>query len=55
MYYPVSDKKDVIEFLQQVDGKELAKTAFQKLMVAGLGRKTFTRIFSPCIEGTNHI
>lgn len=55
MYYPVLDKNDVVEFLQQVDGPELTKMIFQKDYVSGLGRRSFNRFFYPCIEGANHI
>lgn len=54
MYYPVFNKEDAIEFLNQVDIGELIKLSLQNPeVVAGIGRKRDSRMFSPCIEGTN--
>lgn len=55
-HYPVTNKRDLIKFLNQIDGKLLSKMTFQNDYVPGFGRKTFNRIWTVCIEGeTLHV
>lgn len=51
LYYPVSDKKDLLEFLHEIDGPALSRRAYQPNGVSGLGRITFDRVWTPWIEG----
>lgn len=50
LHYPISDENDLIEFLHQIDGKQLYEMTYQKDYVPGFGRKGFGRIWSVCIE-----
>ncbi|XP_055302656.1 juvenile hormone esterase-like [Sitodiplosis mosellana] len=53
LHYPVTNKRDLIKFLNQIDGKLLSKMTFQNDHVPGFGRKTFNRIWTVCIEDYN--
>lgn len=52
LHYPITDKNDLLMFLQQIDGKLLYKMTQQNDYVPGFGRKSFNRIWSISIEGT---
>lgn len=51
LHYPISNDNDLLEFLQQIDGKQLTKMTYQKDYEPGFGRKSFNRIWTVCIEG----
>lgn len=51
LHYPVTNKLDLIKFLNQIDGKLLSKMTFQSDHTPGFGRKAFNRIWTVCIEG----
>lgn len=51
LHYPISNKNDLIKFLQQIDAIQFYQETFQQDYVSGFGRKSFNRIWTPCIEG----
>lgn len=51
LHYPISNKNDLIKFLQQIHTIQLAQNTYQEDYVPGFGRKSFNRIRVPCIEG----
>ncbi|XP_031622611.1 esterase B1-like [Contarinia nasturtii] len=53
--YPASNKRDLIKFLNEIDGKLLSKMTFQDDYNPGFSRKTFNRIWTVCIEEPNAI
>lgn len=55
LYYPVSNKNELLTFLKQVDAKLLTEKTFQVFYYPGMGRKTAKRIWTAVIESNINI